>query len=1036
MHDEFLTLTGDEMLVLFCFLCSDSGPPDFNDTEWLDLLNGIRRDACDKENLVNMVTPKEAQQTLDRLKSRDFLWEDQDKITEETKDCIMFTIAQTWPAIPFIYSSYNTASVYLRSMLYRRRPGEKCICGVPYNKLLILRLQMNILTHATMKDSLITFKVSHILRIPIEIVGGNEIKKKGYLETLKQKGEGILYKGRSSDREDHVTWLWRYDEDARPDIVRSCIGLHPHWDIYVIDNKAYRKPNKYHQYKPAVRCLLYCVLLVDQYTFDVNHKSHKEVLNKLRERYFTDIPLYDKINVSKIPDGIIYKRDGGVTFISENIRHDVMYAFVTECLVEDSDLEFFLTTASRDVVSEYCRSWGYESSEGERCVYVPEEPEKMYDLFIDKLQLDIIILPTMNDKSIYHKIIYRLKITEEVLGWDIDARKRYIELSKKGRKSMYRARGMIVGCAGAGKTTLLRQLQRKQTHDCHSSTETTVGLEIHEDLFEIKDGTLIDTKKDEFDFIKSQGKQIISMTDFAGQVAYYACHQIYLSRRAFYLVVMDMSKRLDEVVHTQDTDRHNPIGSLFHGWTYKDYFLFWLRSIKTYCGDGNRLKTKANPIIVIASHLDCIQFEKVETHNAQIEDFTFYDKLEECLPGQHLLKDNISKERYFEIQCPPKKLNEDQLEVIENVRKCIVKTASRLAHWGEQIPVNWTIFEDFVQKNKEKRILSRSELQNISELDSLREIEKEDMLRYFKEIGLIIYFAEKNLKESIIVDVQWFVDAFKNIITDPTHARSFCKSVEEWKTFMSTGKITDSTLAELLSEQSSLYVFHKSIIIQYMEKLGILATIQTQEGKMNDPLLVEHVYYIPSINRTEFSIEHRKVMDNVNKTPVLVFSFKTFIPHFFFFRLVALCFSVWEPLRDDLLCKNVAFYKSKGGHQRIAIAVNKSSIQLQVFTPDDTIQLRSEKTKEIRVHIENMIKDITTTFHHQVLYKVGYPCRDITITDEDEYCFLSERTVAELETNEIICPNYIPPTKHERHKIVRDELLYYWYTDPEKNIKN
>ncbi|XP_061195051.1 uncharacterized protein LOC133203248 [Saccostrea echinata] len=166
-----------------------------------------------------------------------------------------------------------------------------------------------------------------------------------------------------------------------------------------------------------------------------------------------------------------------------------MYAFVTECLVEDSDLEFFLTTASRDVISEYCRSWWYKRSEGERCLYVPEEPEKMYDLLIDKLQLDIITHCTLSDRGIHDRISKRLNIPKEILKWDTSARKRFVESLRHGKVEMFRARGMIVGCAGAGKTTLLRMLQRKYAEG-NQATETTIGLEVHEDLFEIKNGTL------------------------------------------------------------------------------------------------------------------------------------------------------------------------------------------------------------------------------------------------------------------------------------------------------------------------------------------------------------------------------------------------------------------------------------------------------------------------------------------------------------------------------------------------------------------
>ncbi|XP_062605775.1 uncharacterized protein LOC134267588, partial [Saccostrea cucullata] len=603
---EFSTLTDDEVLVLFCFLCSDSSPPDFTETEWLDLLNEIRQRADDKNNPVKS---EEAQQTLDRLKSRDYLWEDQDKITKDTKDETMYRIASINSVIPFNYSSYNTASVYLRSWGYNRKPGEKCVSRYDSDPLLILRLQMNILTHVTMEDTGIYDEIQQTLNIPENKIKNKDEREK-FLTELRREGEAVHYRGRSQDSVDHVTWLWRY---WRPDIVRSCIGLHPHNDIYIIDNKAYRKPNKILSYPTKVRCLLYCLLISEKYRIKFIEQSHKIIMEKIRQRYFPDIT--DDGSVDP-PDGFTETRDGVITFISDDIRHDVMYAFVTECLVEDSDLEFFLTTASRDVISEYCRSWDYKRSEGERCLYLPNRPWEMYDLFIDSLQLDIITHCTVSDEMIHGRISERLKIPEEVLRWDIEARKRFVKISSQGSVNMCRARGMIVGCAGAGKTTLLRRLQRENKEENKQPTETTVGLDIHEDLFEIKDDTLIDFDKNGTQSDKTSnntdGRQLISMTDFAGQVAYYACHQIYLSRRAFYLVVVDMSKDLKEKAISYDTDRHNPIGSLFHNWTFADYFSFWLQSIKTYCEDGKSKESrydeiKATPVILIASHHDCVK---------------------------------------------------------------------------------------------------------------------------------------------------------------------------------------------------------------------------------------------------------------------------------------------------------------------------------------------------------------------------------------------------------------------------------------------
>ena len=65
------------------------------------------------------------------------------------------------------------------------------------------------------------------------------------------------------------------------------------------------------------------------------------------------------------------------------------------------------------------------------------------------------------------------------------------------------------------------------------------------------------------------GQKTLSMFDFGGQCAYYACHQIYLTRRAFYMVVVDASKRLGQVVDKEVCDQ---AGSVFSGWTYGGEF--------------------------------------------------------------------------------------------------------------------------------------------------------------------------------------------------------------------------------------------------------------------------------------------------------------------------------------------------------------------------------------------------------------------------------------------------------------------------------
>lgn len=59
----------------------------------------------------------------------------------------------------------------------------------------------------------------------------------------------------------------------------------------------------------------------------------------------------------------------------------------------------------------------------------------------------------------------------------------------------------------------------------------------------------------------------ITFLDFAGQKIYYSYHQIYLSPGTFYILVVDMTKQLDEIVEVPENDEQGC--TRFESWTYK-----------------------------------------------------------------------------------------------------------------------------------------------------------------------------------------------------------------------------------------------------------------------------------------------------------------------------------------------------------------------------------------------------------------------------------------------------------------------------------
>lgn len=71
---------------------------------------------------------------------------------------------------------------------------------------------------------------------------------------------------------------------------------------------------------------------------------------------------------------------------------------------------------------------------------------------------------------------------------------------------------------------------------------------------------------DEYQFVTKKRKNArITFLDFAGQDIYYAFHQIYLSPKAAYILVLDMTKKFDA---TEPTDTQKDL-TRFKNWTYK-----------------------------------------------------------------------------------------------------------------------------------------------------------------------------------------------------------------------------------------------------------------------------------------------------------------------------------------------------------------------------------------------------------------------------------------------------------------------------------
>lgn len=85
------------------------------------------------------------------------------------------------------------------------------------------------------------------------------------------------------------------------------------------------------------------------------------------------------------------------------------------------------------------------------------------------------------------------------------------------------------------------------------------------------------------------------------------------------------------------------------------------------------------------------------------------------------------------------------------------------------------------------------------------------MLLFFHRVGIILYFDEDSVKETIILDIDWFVNAFQCIIEKNTG--------EKHKYFQKSGELKDDELVAVWEkeEKGNEYLSYKDSIISYME---------------------------------------------------------------------------------------------------------------------------------------------------------------------------------------------------------------------------
>ncbi|XP_061193744.1 uncharacterized protein LOC133201974 [Saccostrea echinata] len=480
------------------------------------------------------------------------------------------------------------------------------------------------------------------------------------------------------------------------------------------------------------------------------------------------------------------------------------------------------------------------------------------------------------------------------------------------------------------------------------------------------------------------GKRI-TIVDFAGQCAYYASHQIFLSPRAFFILVLNMEKKFDDKVGEEVCSQE---GSIYRGWTHRDYLTFWAKSIHQY-------SSVRAPVLLVATHSE--KKTKKEKEEFFREVWKTLDTKDKSLQ-RHLDNARMFTVGFHDNKC------------IEKIKLSIADVVQKLDHWGERLPQSWAMFENFFQEKKNLKVVNKGTLLAFNEalpqdlkLETVEDINI--MLQFFHDIKEILYFNQEFLREIIILDVQWFADAFKNVITDKNHAEEdLFQFAKEWDKFNETGELNDTLLSAIWKMYNNGYLEHKEDIMLYMERLGLMAKLDDKK------------WYVPCMNKRPFPAE---CFSSYPASSILCFVFDV-LPAGIFQRLVASCIQIpWKlnSNRDQQCIYQTAAVFLFENHN-ILLGMTPTEVQLQVFVIEGEID--KSTCQQIKRKIDDILNVLSETFHTDSKFILAFKCKTTGFCDSQESSVISE---SEFTKPTFQCPSC--PIER-KHIINSKNVMKYW----------
>ena len=338
---------------------------------------------------------------------------------------------------------------------------------------------------------------------------------------------------------------------------------------------------------------------------------------------------------------------------------------------------------------------------------------------------------------------------------------------------------------------------------------------------------------------------------------------------------------------------------------------------------------------------------------------------------------------------------------IERLKDYVMQIAKSMPYWGEQVPAKWVELEQALEDVRldGKAFITRRELKEIDKALA-KPIGDEDQLTLFltthHEQGSLIYFQTVHLENTVVLDPQWIIHAFRYLISAKHFGSKYGELHQKWLNFIDSGHL-EVELAKAIWEKDNQHDFYANheTILHYLEKLDIIvkgSIVSDQDGKKEQLPF----YFVPCLVKESPNPNILKMPKNIQharSTPVLCIAFEErFLPPAVFNRVVAGFLSRWPIARQGnknlLFCGCAVFevkHEKKGqDRHRMTIFCRQGKIGVRIT------RYTTSKDKTVDNQICNIVRRVLVSAIRQEFSRYRKVSKDDTMFSYKLQCMDTE----------------------------------------------